>query len=114
MKGLQEEKVCLGKREIYVCYGAGMGSSKLRIPAAEAGTARNINTIATWIHSFETYVDFISYVLSAAGRCHNAPRWHVLGDWAAAWAAFRLGGAWHQIARVGSTGLTLRRLAFSH
>jgi uncharacterized protein (DUF1697 family) len=46
MKGRHQEKVCLGKREIYVCYGPGMGRSKLRIPAAEAGTARNINTIA--------------------------------------------------------------------
>ena len=35
----------LGKREIYVAYGAGMGRSKLKIPAAAKGTARNINTI---------------------------------------------------------------------
>ena len=40
------EKVRLGKREIYVHYGAGMGSSKLRIPAAKSGTARNMNTVA--------------------------------------------------------------------
>jgi uncharacterized protein (DUF1697 family) len=36
----------LGQREIYVHYGDGMGSSKLRIPAAKTGTARNMNTIA--------------------------------------------------------------------
>lgn len=40
------EEVRLGKREIYVSYGAGMGQSKLVIPAAKAGTARNMNTIA--------------------------------------------------------------------
>jgi uncharacterized protein (DUF1697 family) len=36
----------LGKREIYVHYPSGMGRSKLRIPAAKAGTARNMNTVA--------------------------------------------------------------------
>lgn len=41
-----DEEVRLGKREIYVSYGSGMGRSKLKIPAAKEGTARNINTIA--------------------------------------------------------------------
>lgn len=42
-----DEEVRLGKREIYVLYGAaGIGRSKLRIPAAEKGTARNMNTVA--------------------------------------------------------------------
>jgi len=36
----------LGKREIYVHYPTGMGRSKLRIPAAKAGTARNMNTVS--------------------------------------------------------------------
>ena len=36
----------LGKREIFVHYGSGIGTSKLRIPAAKAGTMRNMNTIA--------------------------------------------------------------------
>ena len=40
------EEVALGVREIYVHYGQGMGTSKLKIPAAKDGTARNINTIA--------------------------------------------------------------------
>ena len=40
------EEVALGAREIYVHYGAGMGRSKLRIPGARTGTARNTNTIA--------------------------------------------------------------------
>ena len=44
--GRKDEEVRLGKREIYVAYGAGMGRSRLKIPAAKKGTARNINTIA--------------------------------------------------------------------
>jgi len=45
-RGRQDEEARLGKREIYVSYGSGMGKSKFKIPAAEPGTARNINTIA--------------------------------------------------------------------
>jgi uncharacterized protein (DUF1697 family) len=44
--GQAEEEVALGTREIYVHYGAGMGHSKLKIPAAQRGTARNMNTVA--------------------------------------------------------------------
>ncbi len=47
ISGQQNEQVALGKHEIYVHYGDGMAKSKLRIPAAKTGTARNINTIAT-------------------------------------------------------------------
>jgi len=36
----------LGRRDIYVYYPSGMGQSKLRIPAARLGTARNLNTVA--------------------------------------------------------------------
>jgi uncharacterized protein (DUF1697 family) len=46
MTGLAEEDVRLGKREIYVYYGDRMALSRLKIPAANAGTARNVNTIA--------------------------------------------------------------------
>ncbi|MGY3584786.1 uncharacterized protein (DUF1697 family) [Bradyrhizobium sp. USDA 4341] len=46
VKGQQDEQMRLGKREIYVAYGSGMGRSKLKIPAAANGTARNLNTIA--------------------------------------------------------------------
>jgi len=46
MRGRNDEQVALGKREIYVAYGADMGRSKLRIPVAANGTARNINTVA--------------------------------------------------------------------
>jgi uncharacterized protein (DUF1697 family) len=44
--GRADEKTRLGKREIYIHYPSGQGKSKLRIPAAKAGTARNMNTIA--------------------------------------------------------------------
>ena len=44
--GQQDEEMRLGKREIFVRYPSGMGRSKLRIPAAKAGTARNMNTVA--------------------------------------------------------------------
>lgn len=45
--GIADERLALGLREIYVHYGSGMARSKLRIPAARDGTARNMNTIAT-------------------------------------------------------------------
>ncbi|MDH2342997.1 DUF1697 domain-containing protein [Bradyrhizobium sp. SSUT18] len=47
IRGQNNEEVRLGRREIYVHYGDGMGTSKLVIPAAKSGTARNMNTIAT-------------------------------------------------------------------
>jgi uncharacterized protein (DUF1697 family) len=47
IRGRNGEEVRLGRREIYVQYGDGMGTSKLVIPAAKTGTARNMNTIAT-------------------------------------------------------------------
>ena len=40
------EEIKLGVREIYGYYPDGMGVSKLKIPAARNGTARNMNTIA--------------------------------------------------------------------
>ena len=46
LKGQSDEDVRLGRREIYAHYPGGMGRSKLRIPAADSGTARNMNTIA--------------------------------------------------------------------
>jgi uncharacterized protein (DUF1697 family) len=45
-RGLTAEKLHAGLREIYVAYGDGMANSKLRIPAAKDGTARNMNTVA--------------------------------------------------------------------
>ena len=47
IRGQNSEELRLGRREIYVHYGDGMGTSKLVIPAAKTGTARNMNTVAT-------------------------------------------------------------------
>jgi len=44
--GQGDEKMSLGDREIFVHYPSGMGRSKLKIPAAKTGTARNMNTVA--------------------------------------------------------------------
>ena len=42
-----DERIAVGAREVFVAYGEkGIGRSRLRIPAAEAGTARNMNTVA--------------------------------------------------------------------
>jgi len=46
VRGRAGEEIQLGRREIYVYYPSGMGKSKLRIPAARSGTARNLNTVA--------------------------------------------------------------------
>lgn len=40
------EQLRLGTREIYAYYPGGIGDSKLKIPAAKNGTARNMNTVA--------------------------------------------------------------------
>jgi uncharacterized protein (DUF1697 family) len=47
--GRKNEAMRLGVREIFVHYADGVGTSKLRIPAAKAGTARNMNTIAALV-----------------------------------------------------------------
>jgi uncharacterized protein (DUF1697 family) len=46
VKGQTAEEIRLGAREVYVHYPDGIGRSKLRIPAAGDGTARNMNTVA--------------------------------------------------------------------
>jgi len=43
--GQIDEEMSIGKQEIYVYYPSGMGHSKLRIPVAKDGTARNMNTV---------------------------------------------------------------------
>jgi uncharacterized protein (DUF1697 family) len=45
-RGIQDEQMRRGKCEIYVHYPNGMGKSKLKLAAAQSGTARNMNTIA--------------------------------------------------------------------
>jgi uncharacterized protein (DUF1697 family) len=47
IRGQRDEQIRLGRREIYIHYGEGMAKSKLVIPAAKTGTARNMNTSAT-------------------------------------------------------------------
>ncbi|WP_266156948.1 DUF1697 domain-containing protein [Dyella silvatica] len=44
--GVVEERLALGRREIYVHYGDGMADSRMKLPIAAHGTARNINTVA--------------------------------------------------------------------
>ena len=46
VKGQTNEEFHSGAREVYVHYPDGIGRSKLRIPAARDGTARNMNTVA--------------------------------------------------------------------
>ena len=47
VRNCEDERIAPGVREVYVAYGEkGIGRSRLRIPAAEAGTARNMNTLA--------------------------------------------------------------------
>jgi uncharacterized protein (DUF1697 family) len=46
VKGQANEEFHSNAREIYVHYPDGIGRSKLRIPAAAEGTARNMNTVA--------------------------------------------------------------------
>ena len=46
ISGRVNEEVRLGRREIYVLYDENMGRSKLKIPAAKTGTARNMNTVS--------------------------------------------------------------------
>lgn len=43
--GVATEEVWLGPREVHVHYPEGLGRSRLRIPAARDGTARNLNTL---------------------------------------------------------------------
>jgi len=40
------EEVYAGARELYIHYGDGMATSRLKLPAATPGTARNLNTVA--------------------------------------------------------------------
>ena len=46
VSGLRDERIALGRREIYVHYGDGMADSRLKIKAAAHGTGRNMNTVA--------------------------------------------------------------------
>ena len=39
------EVIALGQREVFVDYADGMADTRLRIPCAKTGTARNMNTV---------------------------------------------------------------------
>jgi uncharacterized protein (DUF1697 family) len=45
-KNVADERLALGKREIYVHYPSGQGSSKLRLGDNASGTGRNMNSVA--------------------------------------------------------------------
>lgn len=47
IRGCKRERLACGVREIYVHYPDGISASTLVIPAAAAGTARNLNTVGT-------------------------------------------------------------------
>ncbi len=49
IKGQKSEELHLGVKEVFVHYPDGIGQSKLIVPAAKAGTARNMNTVAKLI-----------------------------------------------------------------
>lgn len=46
VRNKRDEELSGGRREIYVLYPSGIGTSKLVIPAAATGTGRNLNTVA--------------------------------------------------------------------
>lgn len=46
VKNRADEELAVGPRSIYIHYPAGLSSSRLVVPAAAAGTARNLNTVA--------------------------------------------------------------------
>ena len=49
LRNQDDERVAVGVREVYVAYGEkGIGRSRLRLPAAEAGTARNRTRWPDW------------------------------------------------------------------
>ena len=45
-RNVTDERLALGKREIYVHFPSGQGQSKLKLSVTPSGTARNMNTIA--------------------------------------------------------------------
>ena len=44
--GRKDEELKRGKRELFIFYPKGQGTSRLTLPAMKAGTARNMNTVA--------------------------------------------------------------------
>lgn len=52
--GVTDEAMRLGTREVFVHYASGIGKSKLKIPIAQGGTARNMSTIAKLVEMTAT------------------------------------------------------------
>jgi uncharacterized protein (DUF1697 family) len=46
VKGIKDEQVRLGVRELFIYYPSGMAATRLRVPSGKHGTARNMNTVA--------------------------------------------------------------------
>lgn len=44
-RDVKGERLALGRRLIYVSYGDGIGTTRLKLPAIKAGTARNMNSV---------------------------------------------------------------------
>jgi uncharacterized protein (DUF1697 family) len=55
--GRVDEELRLCGREIYVHYPSGQGRSRLKIPDAARGTARNMNTVAKLVEMAEARAD---------------------------------------------------------
>lgn len=53
--GIADEEMQLGLQSIYIHYSSGIGKSKLKIPDAKNGTARNVNTIAKLVELSKKY-----------------------------------------------------------
>jgi len=45
-RDVRDERLALGPRVIYICYGGGIAGSKLKMPILKQGTARNMNSVA--------------------------------------------------------------------
>lgn len=54
---LGPEEVKISKREIYIHFANGMGRSKLKLPLAQPGTVRNINTVTKLIELSREKID---------------------------------------------------------
>jgi uncharacterized protein (DUF1697 family) len=44
--GRKDEELRVGRRELFIYYPGGMGTTRLRIPSAKSGTSRNMNTVS--------------------------------------------------------------------
>jgi uncharacterized protein (DUF1697 family) len=45
-RGIKDEQLKPGKRELFIFYPKGQGKSRLTLPSMKSGTARNMNTVA--------------------------------------------------------------------